>query len=209
MDMVFTLEVLLGPVCLAGMHGSCTKRWALCYIFRIKNGCDLTENQFTERVMQMALNQPRCGRWSVSLILIMVVDCQNISDLLSIEVDTIWLVGIGHHCILLLEVPTPLSGNHLAFAPAIPLLKMYPKDTLLQIRIVIGLSITTFWSGKTGNDLGVCQLALGTDGVELSPSAKEWWDLYVMVTGFHHRVKWQVEKRTRWRVKSCSVLTFM
>ena len=73
MDMVFTLEVLLGPVCLAGMHGSCTKRWALCYIFRIKNGCDLTENQFTERVMQMALNQPRCGRWSVSLILIMVV----------------------------------------------------------------------------------------------------------------------------------------
>lgn len=118
------------------------------------------------------------------------------------------LVGIGHHRTLPLEVHIPLSGNHLAFAPAIPLLKIYPKDTLLKIRIAIGLFIMTFWSGKTGNDLGVCQLRLGSDGVELSPSAKEWMRSSSRDDRIS-RVKWQVEKRTRWRVKSCSVLTFI
>lgn len=100
-----------------------------------------------------------------------------------------------------------LRGNLLTnCALAIPLLKMYPKDTLPKIRISTVLFAIAFWSSKTRSDLDVCQLRLETDGVEPSPLVKDG----ALCHGDRiSRVKWQVEKRTRWRIKRCSVFTFI
>lgn len=105
-----------------------------------------------------------------------------------------WESGIAMCCFW--EFPTTLRGICLPSAPAVPLLEMYPRDTLSNVRVVMKLFITRMWTSETGEWLR--WLSVGTQGWSC------WWCGATPPSEGRRGVccvsgdrKWQVEK-TNW-----------